>query len=100
MDQETQQAIAQHAVVDTVGVKVASTATYAGAGVTVIFGLNLNEWGVLFGIAFTAITLAVNFWFQYDRRKREMREHALRVHDLQQSDRRTEDIRHEPERRK
>jgi len=47
--------------------QVATKITYASAGSTVVFGLNVHQWGivgVIVGIAITAGMAAFNIWFR------------------------------------
>lgn len=52
--------------------KTAHGASYVGAGATTISGLNLNEWGVVVGMVFTALTYFTFLFFKVreDRRAR------------------------------
>lgn len=97
MDQETQQTVVQH-IADSAAAK-AATATYAAAGFSIWFGLTVTEWGVVVATILGIGTFALNAWFQWDRRKRELREYAARMRALSE-DRRVDNIGHDPERRK
>ncbi|WP_018692293.1 HP1 family phage holin [Algicola sagamiensis] len=48
-----------------------SVAYTTNAAVVVIGGLNLNEWAIVFGILFGAITCGVNWFYQHKRFKLE-----------------------------
>lgn len=50
-----------------------SAASYVGAGVSVIAGLTLTEWGVIIGIATALATLAFNVVYQIRKDRRESR---------------------------
>lgn len=67
---------------DTVVAKTVSAASYAGAGTSIVSSLTLTEWGILVGIVTAVLTFALNVWFQWDRRRREVLEHKLRLQDL------------------
>jgi Bacteriophage holin family HP1 len=44
--------------------QAANKATMIGSSATVIFGLSLNEWGVVVGIITALAGLAVNFYYR------------------------------------
>jgi hypothetical protein len=46
-------------------VKVASIATYGGAGSAIFFGLTANEFGAICGVAIGLIGLIANIYFKY-----------------------------------
>ena len=52
---------------------VVSAASYAGAGVSVIAGMTLTEWGVIIGIITALVTLAFNIVYQIRKDRRESR---------------------------
>jgi len=60
-----------------------SAASYAGAGVSVIAGLTLTEWGVIVGIVTALLTLLVNAVYQHRKDRREQHLFQLRVEQLQ-----------------
>ena len=45
--------------------KVASIATYGGAGSAIFFGLTANEFGAICGVAIGLIGLIANIYFKY-----------------------------------
>jgi hypothetical protein len=51
--------------------KVVSTASYAGATVSVVSGLTLTEWGIIVGIATALVTCVANMIYQHKKYKRE-----------------------------
>jgi uncharacterized membrane protein (DUF485 family) len=53
--------------------KVVSTASYAGATVSVVSGLTLTEWGIIIGIATALATFAANMIYQHRKDKRDQR---------------------------
>lgn len=60
--------------------KMTTAATYTSAGVTVYFGqFTLNEIGIIVGVVATAITLAMNAWFQWRRDQREEAAHKKQL---------------------
>jgi tetrahydromethanopterin S-methyltransferase subunit G len=44
--------------------ETASKIQYTGAGSTILFGLTLNDWGILVGIVIGTIGLLVNIYFK------------------------------------
>ena len=74
--------------------KAVSATTYsASLGAAAGGILSLNEWAILLGIVFAALTFLVNWWFQHKRNEREARKHEddrefhrARMEALQQSD--------------
>lgn len=54
--------------------KAMSTASYAGATVSVISGLTLTDIGIIVGIVTAIITFAANMIYQH---RKDKREHAL-----------------------
>ncbi len=45
--------------------KAAATATYAGAGGAIIFGLSANEFAAIAGVIIALLGLLVNIWFKH-----------------------------------
>ena len=45
--------------------KVASVATYGGAGSAILFGLTANEFGAICGVLIGLIGLVANIYFKY-----------------------------------
>ena len=74
--------------------KAVSVTTYSASLGTAAGGIfSLNEWAILLGIIFAALTFLVNAWFQHKRDEREARRHEddrefhrARMEALQQSD--------------
>ncbi|WP_165744282.1 HP1 family phage holin [Pseudoalteromonas sp. Z9A6] len=74
--------------------KATSITSYAasfGAAAGGVF--SLNEWAILLGIVFAALTFLANCWFQHKRNEREAKKyeddkefHRARMQALQQSD--------------
>lgn len=58
--------------------KVATAVTYTASGTSVIAGLTLNEWAAAVGIVVAVLTFGVNFFFQWDRRRREIESKSRR----------------------
>lgn len=54
--------------------KAMSTASYAGATVSVVSGLTLTDIGIIVGIVTAIITFAANMIYQH---RKDKREHAL-----------------------
>lgn len=54
--------------------KAMSTASYAGATVSVVSGLTLTDIGIIVGIVTAVLTFAANMIYQ---RRKDKREHAL-----------------------
>jgi hypothetical protein len=50
---------------EVVSAKVASVATYGGAGSAIFFGLTTNEFGALCGVVIGFIGLVANIYFKY-----------------------------------
>jgi ABC-type amino acid transport system permease subunit len=75
--------IAQQAA-DVVSAKVVSGMSYVGAGTSVASALTMTDIGIIVGIVTAVLTFSLNAWFQWDRRRREIKEHALRVQSLQE----------------
>lgn len=61
---------------ETAVTKATSVGAHSAAAATTYFGLTLNDLGVAVGIVSTVLMLAINFYFQWRRDKRE--EHAAR----------------------
>ena len=61
-----------------------SATSYAGAGLSVIAGLTLTEWGVIVGIVTAVITLLVNVIYQIRKDRREEQLFKLRVDKIQE----------------
>lgn len=70
----------QHAM-EAAAAAVASKATQAGAGVSILGWLTSSEAGILFGIVLGVLGLVVNFWFKWreDRRQQIAHEAQLRA---------------------
>lgn len=68
---------------DAATAKAVSTVSYAGAGTSIVSSLTLTDWGIIVGIITALATFALNVWFQWDRRRREVKEHELRIKELQ-----------------
>lgn len=74
--------------------KAVSVTTYSASLGTAAGGiLSLNEWAILLGIVFAALTFLVNWRFQHKRNERENKKyeddrefHRARMEALQQSD--------------
>lgn len=56
--------------------------SYTGAGLSVMAGLTLTEWGIIAGIITAILTFSVNAWFQHRRDQREQLIHDLKVERL------------------
>lgn len=65
---------------------VVSAGSYAGAGVSVLAGLTLTEWGVIVGIFTALITLFINAVYQFRKDRREQRLFKLKLEQLQEVD--------------
>lgn len=61
---------------------VMSVTSYAGAGVSVMFGLTLTEWGVIVGIVTALLTFVANIVWRLRNDRREQRMHDLEVERL------------------
>lgn len=61
---------------------VSSKTTYAGAAAGLFGWLAQINWIGLSGVLIALIGLAVNFWFQYRRDRRESAEHRARIEAL------------------
>lgn len=59
--------------------KTAQTAIYGGSGTAVYFGMTANEWAALGGLLVAVIGLAVTWYFQRKRDKREQAEFERRM---------------------
>ena len=66
---------------------VVSATSYVGAGVSVIAGLTLTEWGVIVGIVTALVTLLINAIYQYRKDRREEKLFNLRVDQIKEGDR-------------
>jgi hypothetical protein len=56
--------------------KVVSATTYSASLATAAGGVfSLNEWAILLGIVFAALTFLANYWFQYKRNEREAKKY-------------------------
>jgi ABC-type microcin C transport system permease subunit YejE len=65
---------------------VVAAGSYAGAGVSVLAGLTLTEWGVIVGIFTALLTLFINGVYQFRKDRREQRLFKLRLDRLQEVD--------------
>ena len=65
---------------------VVSAGSYAGAGVSVLAGLTLTEWGVIVGIFTALLTLLINAVYQFRKDRREQRLYKLKMDQLQEVD--------------
>lgn len=63
-----------------------SAGSYAGAGVSVLAGLTLTEWGVIVGIFTALLTLLINGVYQFRKDRREQRLFKLKMDQLQEVD--------------
>lgn len=61
----------QQAKAEQIGIVAGNTTTLGGAGATVIFGLNLNEWGMVVGILVAVLGLVFSNYWQRKRNHRE-----------------------------
>lgn len=74
---------------DSMGDKVMNATSYVGAGVSVVAGLTLTEWGVIVGIVTAFLTFIASQVWQARRDRREERlqdavdRRAQRIHDLE-----------------
>ncbi len=59
-----------------------SKLSYAGAGTSIGASLTFTDIGILVGICTAIATFALNAWFQWDRRRREIKEHEARLKKL------------------
>ncbi|MGI0119699.1 HP1 family phage holin [Zooshikella sp. RANM57] len=59
--------------------KIAASAPYVGSAATVVAGLTLSEWGMIFGIVLTFATFVINWIYKHrkDRRETKILEHTL-----------------------
>lgn len=62
--------------------KVMSSASYAGATVSVVSGLTLTEWGIIIGIGTALLTFVANIIYQVRRDRREQKLHDLELKRL------------------
>ncbi|CAM4032515.1 HP1 family phage holin [Ectopseudomonas alcaliphila] len=53
------------------GDRIMNGVSYAGAGVSVVSGLTLTEWGIVVGIITALLTFAANIIYQHRRDRRE-----------------------------
>jgi ABC-type microcin C transport system permease subunit YejE len=65
---------------------IVSAGSYAGAGVSVLAGLTLTEWGVIVGIFTALLTLLINGVYQFRKDRREQRLFKLKMDQLQEVD--------------
>jgi hypothetical protein len=65
--------------VETAGIAASKVAAYGGAGSAVVFGLTLNELGVIVGIFVGVTGLILGQYWSWRKDRREMREMALRM---------------------
>jgi uncharacterized membrane protein YhiD involved in acid resistance len=65
---------------------VVAAGSYAGAGVSVLAGLTLTEWGVIVGIFTALLTLLINAVYQFRKDRREQRLFKLKMDQLQEVD--------------
>lgn len=68
--------------IEAVGAKVAAGVTYAGSGGAVLAGLTLTEWGVIVGIITAIVGLAMQWYFNDLRNKREREAHESNMRIL------------------
>jgi hypothetical protein len=61
---------------EVVAAKVASVATYGGAGSAIFFGLSANEFGALCGVIIGFIGLVANIWFKHQHLKLAREQHG------------------------
>lgn len=59
-------------------IAAAKAGGHAAAGGTIYFGLTMNEIGVVCGIVTSVLMVAISFYFQWRRDRREERESAMR----------------------
>jgi hypothetical protein len=70
---------AMHPIMD----KTVSTTSYAASGATAAGGFfSLNEWALILGILFAALTAAINWWYQRRKDRRDA-EHLHAVVELE-----------------
>ena len=69
----------QHTTIEATLAATGSKATYTGAGMTISGWALSSEAAVLCGIVLGLVGLAVNFFFQLKRDRREQREHKARM---------------------
>lgn len=62
---------------------VMSAVSYGGAGVSVISGLTLTEWGIIVGIVTALLTFGANMVYQYRKDQRERELHELEKQRLE-----------------
>ena len=55
--------VSNEAAIDVVE-KVATKASYAASGLTIVSGLTVNEWGVVVGMVLGSLTFIFNVWFK------------------------------------
>lgn len=65
-----------------------STASYAAAGVSILAGLTLTEWGVLVGIVTAVATFGLNWLYRHRSYKLEAARVAAEIRALRLPDRR------------
>lgn len=53
------------------GDRIMNGVSYAGAGVSVVSGLTLTEWGIVVGIVTALLTFVANIIYQHRRDRRE-----------------------------
>lgn len=60
--------------------RTTATASYTMSGATAAGGFfSLNEWALLLGILFTALTFAVNWWYQKRKRLDDLEMKAIEL---------------------
>ena len=61
------------------GDKIMQGVSYTGAGVSVVSGLTLTEWGIIVGIVTAVLTFGANLFYQYRKDRRDEHRHELEV---------------------
>lgn len=60
----------------------ATQAQYLGGGTALVFGLSLNEWGVLVGIVIGVLGFIVNVYYKHRAQKMLEQKHAVELEIL------------------
>ena len=71
---------------DAIGVAVGKTAAYGGGASAFVFGLSANEFAALCGIVVGVVGLAVQWYYNRRRDRREQELHAVKLKRWQDSD--------------
>lgn len=68
-----------HTAVETTTIAISSYVTKAGGVTTAVAWLANNGYVAFLGLMLAAVSLVINIWFQFQRDRREKREHERRM---------------------